>query len=100
VSVRAPDRPHFNEGDTVMLCRHIFDAARAGQLSIQWDKVFVEVYPEPRKFYRDDGTPGEAKFYVWCAQCSKLKPTERDFIEEFWQGGQLHVADFCKRRSL
>jgi hypothetical protein len=90
-------KPDFRDGDTVMICRHLFERAARGLLSLPWKSVVWEGRFEHRLFYRDDGSEGHCNYFVQCGPCSQMKRTEVDYIEEFWQNGHLHVADFCKR---
>ncbi len=79
-----------------MICRHVFEDARAGH-DIAWDVVVWEGRLNPRKeFTRDDDTTGTYSFSVSCPACIVLPHDEVAYVEEFFQSGQLHVADYCR----
>jgi hypothetical protein len=90
------NRPKFREGDVVMICKHLYEAATRGEM-IAWRAVAWEgPFDPPQGFTREDGSTGRAHYGVECSACFKSsEPT--DYIEEVYRNGQLHVADFqCK----
>jgi hypothetical protein len=88
-------RPEFREGDVVMVCRHIYEAATRGEL-LNWTRLkYKGRFEPPCRFNRNDGTSGQLDFAVACVPCSKLPSGEVDYIEERYRDGHLHVADFC-----
>ena len=93
---RVAGRPDFKAGDVALICKHIYEDATKGNLSIQWQSVKWEGRFEPRQeFTRSDGTKGLCAFLIACADCAKLGK-EVDYVEEIWQGGKFHVADFAR----
>lgn len=92
-------RPEFHDGDVVMLCWHLFECAAKGhELSwkgLTWHGRFEPAHP----FRRMDGTEGACSFVMRCGTCAKLPETSVNYVEEVWRRGQLHVADFVKKKA-
>lgn len=88
------------EGDTVMICKHLFEHARRGDLPwIPLSELPREGrFVPPQRFRRDDGTEGACDFVVYCRACS-FDRKNVDLVEEVVRGGLLHVADFMTRRA-
>jgi hypothetical protein len=89
----------WSEGDTVMICRHLFEQARAGRFPVL-EEASRQTGPFTLK--REDGSVFTAQLLLSCHACNN--GPETDYIEEFVRGGKLHVADFCRgeeyRRNL
>lgn len=86
-------RPEFLEGDTVMICEHLYRRACNGH-QIAWGLAAWEGRYAPRQeFNREDGTAGACDFVVLCGRCALLPKSDPLLIEEVYLGGQLHVAD-------
>jgi hypothetical protein len=85
------------EGDTVMVCKHIFEAARAGNPPVLSDLPRRGRFSPRREFVREDGTCGKYDFAIICRPCLGMPPDSIDMIEETVRGGMLHVADFIRQ---
>jgi hypothetical protein len=90
-------RPPLREGDTVMICKHLFETARR-TLAIDWPNVRWS--KQNRKFTREDGSTGMGDYYVRCRQCAATDMARVAFIEETFLHGKLHVADFLNGRGV
>ena len=85
--------PEFHDGDTVMICKHLYEQACRGE-KIKWDGLnYMGRFDPPRKFTREDSSEGHAEFFVSCRPCASGDPHEVDYIEEIVMCGKLHVAD-------
>lgn len=100
-----PTARDFRDGDTVMLCNHIFEAACRGEQPFTRDLKIEGRFSPPLSFNRDDGTAASASFHVRCRACASVAVGNVDFVEEIHANGQLHPADIfglfgCGRRDF
>src|SRR5215469_14796543 len=80
--------PELREGDTVMVCKHLWDRRpRSTWRNQRW-------LESDDPFIREDGTEGQARFWVFGRACSPLDKRDVDFVEFIAMSGALHVANF------
>lgn len=98
---RIPDalKRSLQEGDSILICEHIFDAwvkeAQRGR-PLRMNVREPVSYKKAGTFSREDPdhTEGAAAMAVWCSQCTGGPDTR--YIEEIWKHGQFHVADVLR----
>jgi hypothetical protein len=81
------------QGDVVMLCRHVFDAAQRGHGHFpvtEWPLYGRRSHPGA--FERPNGTKGKYDFLMECDICGN-RSEGLTFIEMLWIDGRLQCAD-------
>lgn len=100
-------------GDTVMLCLHVYErlsasspckVALVSEVLREWKYLGIQgPFDPPKKFTRvtqggeRDEAGGSYRFAVACGSCVNAETRGRkdiDLVETFWSDGRLVVADF------
>ena len=93
----------FVDGNTVMVCSHLYDRSSCKVSLIIRGEQRVEVYTPPRTFLRlpSAGAAGSVEPFkadgaIACVKCAALDPRNVDYIETIWHDGRGDVADLIR----
>jgi len=82
-------RRRLKNGMHVLLCKHICD----GQPIAAWD--------DGGRFYREDGTTGDAAYIIACRECTLIPRPQIVSLEYVWKIDRFHSADNpCQRYDV